>query len=155
VESAQIQQGNTQAIQISVPADREAITAFLQHIKPALAHLNLDSTHLSEANAEIQTLESQLSSPNPKTGSCTRAFVRYAGFWKEPLVMPPEIFLSSQVSSSSFKQYPMLQAVDSAKSIKAFSQPASVPRDRIQGPQHNQGFDSPRPPAAACALGGR
>ncbi len=70
VQSPQIQQGNTQAVQVTMTlnVDAEAIRAFLEHLKSVLPQLQLKPELASEANAEIQTIESQLASPNPKPG---------------------------------------------------------------------------------------
>ena len=69
VQSPQIQQGNTQAVQINISnnVDFKAISDFIERLKATLPKISLDENSLLELNAEIRTIETQLESPKPKS----------------------------------------------------------------------------------------
>lgn len=68
VQNPQIQQEANQAMQVTVPSlpDGPAIQAFLSELKTALTNMSLSSESGAELRAEIETVETQLSSPKPK-----------------------------------------------------------------------------------------
>jgi len=68
VESPQIQQGGTRPIQVSArfTFDLAAVRSFLDLFREQLSSLNLPDDRKREAEAELQTVESQIESPKPK-----------------------------------------------------------------------------------------
>ena len=68
VQSPQVQQGNTQPVQVSAAftVDATAIASFVAKTRTALGSMGLSEDRRREAEAEVGTLESQLASPKPK-----------------------------------------------------------------------------------------
>lgn len=68
VQTAQVQQGNERAIQVSVTAapDPAAIRAFIASFRAELPTLGLEADARAEVEAEARTIEAQLESPKPK-----------------------------------------------------------------------------------------
>lgn len=68
VGSAQIQQGNKHAIQVSstYQIDIEALSKFLESLRIKLPVIELKKEKQAEIESEITTVEAQIKSPNPK-----------------------------------------------------------------------------------------
>jgi len=68
VQSPQIQQGGNQPVQISVSVDLDpkAIESFIAALRANLSSLDLSRDQRQEAEAELRTVEAQISSPKPK-----------------------------------------------------------------------------------------
>lgn len=73
VQSPQIQQDNQNAIQVSVQLDLESVRKVAEMIKAALPSLDLSEDQTREAKAELETIDSQVGSPKPKTGILTES----------------------------------------------------------------------------------
>jgi hypothetical protein len=70
MNGSQIQQGSNQSTQNGNYSsnDFEAILKFIADLKGKIAELKLDRDTQKEANSEIETIESQIRSPRPKSG---------------------------------------------------------------------------------------
>jgi hypothetical protein len=68
VQSPQIQQGSTQPVQVSASftLDVAAVASIVPKIRQALGSMELPDDRRREAEAEVNTLESQIESPKPK-----------------------------------------------------------------------------------------
>lgn len=69
IQNPQIQQGNQKAVQVlaNVQLDIGAIQAFVNELKAQLPNLRLPHEQAAEAKSELETLESQIKSPKPKS----------------------------------------------------------------------------------------
>lgn len=68
IKSAQIQQGNETAIQVSRNIDLDTVTDFINALKKEISDLPLSGDSKSELESDIATTEAQLNSPKPKEG---------------------------------------------------------------------------------------
>jgi hypothetical protein len=83
VGHSQVQQGtdrSTQSMSVS-GVDGKAISEFIGLVTAQLEELKLASGDRAQLQAEVQTLQSQLSAPRPND-SIMRACVQFATFWK-------------------------------------------------------------------------
>lgn len=69
VEQSQIQQQTTQSTQTAIKSvlDLQKVKDFVESVKTSFNELDLDAENNRELKAEVATIESQLSSPKPKT----------------------------------------------------------------------------------------